>query len=293
MLYGYKEYRLSIGKSEKTVMPEVQMLQSLFAYLHTIYKRTIEPHEIRPQDIRNYLDDQRKLGLQDSTVNRKLVFIRNFFNYLWETNKIPIDFMPKFKYSDQLNLQSKEIHLDYERLLVKRTMFLTNSRYPLTAKLAFVFYLRGLRVKDLQELTVDHIKDNGNELVLTYETYKGLLATYHFTDTDEIAVLLAATERAVFRNVPYLLSSKVKGVYTQFQSSSMSDYIEVISEYLGHPFRSEEIRFAYVKYLYTIEKLTIEEIQGRMGITFETTTRILKEALERVKLVDYNVGSTS
>lgn len=289
MPYGYKEYRLKNGLSEKTVLPEVQMLRSMLVYINAIYKRDIEPHEIRPSDIRNYLDNQRNLGIQDSTVNRKLIFIRNFFNYLWEQNKITIDFMPKFKYADQLNLQSKNILVDYQSILNKREGFLKSSRFPITAKITFILYLRGIRIRDLLEVKVSDFTDHGDEMVLSFVTYKGLTATNTFSEKEEISVILEAIERAIFRGVPYILSSKVKGVFTQFQPASMSDYIELIADYLGHPFRSEEIRFAYVKHLYTVEKLTIEEIQERMGITFETTTRILKEALERVKAVDYNV----
>ncbi|MDX1806659.1 MAG: site-specific integrase [Paenisporosarcina sp.] len=291
--YGYSEYRLKNGISEKTVLPEAQMLKSMLIYVNSIYKRPVEPHEIRPSDIKSYLDDQRKQGIQDSTVRRKLIYIRNFFNYLWEINKIPIDFMPKLKYSKQLDLKSKDISLDYSKMLERQKDFLTSARYPLNAKIAYLFYMRGIRVRDLYELTVSDFNDLGNEIVLKFETYSGLMATYHFKEAEEINVILSAIERSIFRGVNYILSSKVKGVYTQFQPASMSDYIELIAAYLGHPFKSEQIRFAYVKHLYTVEKLSIEQIQERMGITFETTTRILKEALERVKVVDYTVKRTS
>lgn len=282
MPYGYEKYRLDKGISPNTVVHEVQLIRSLFAYLRNTYKKSVEPHEIRPIDIQNFLKQQRDAGLQDSTLNRKLIHIRTWFDYMWQIGKIPNDFMPKFKFNEKLDLTPHSIEVDYTDYLNKKEEVLDSSQLPLYAKVLFLLYLRGLRLRDMTAIEIDNFEDHGDDLLLTVEKKDGFVCQLSFSG-KEIPVLLEAIERAIFRNTPYLLSSKVKDEYTVFQLGSLSDYTQALSSFLGLPMRSGDLRFAYVYYLYSHEHKNLEEIQEILGVTIDSASRILKDSLVRLK----------
>jgi integrase/recombinase XerD len=282
MPYGYEKYRLDNGISPNTVVHEVQLVHSLLAFLARHYKRTVEPHEIRPSDIQNFLHEQREKGIKDSTLNRKIIFIRQWFDYMWRIGRIPVDFMPKFKYSEKLDLTPPDIHLDYSLLLDKKGAVLDTDQLSLNAKILYILYLRGLRLRDMAAINIGDFEDKGHKLTLSFEKKDGYMSRIDFTG-KEISVLLEGIERAVFRGTPYLLSSKVNNVYTMFQMGSLSDYTEALSSFTGVAMRSGDIRFAYVHYLYSEEQKNLEEIQEILGVSLDSASRILKDALQRLK----------
>lgn len=282
MPYGYEKYRLKNGISPNTVVHEVQLIHSLLAFLARSYKKSVEPHEIRPVDIQNFLHEQRATGIKDSTLNRKIIFIRQWFDYMWRIGRIPVDFMPKFKFSEKLDLTPPDIHLDYSQLLAKKNAVLDTDQLSLNAKILYILYLRGLRLRDMATIDIANFEDKGHKLTLSFEKKDGYMSRIDFTG-KEIAVLLEGIERAVFRGTPYLLSSKVNNEFTMFQMGSLSDYTEALSSFIGLPMRSGDIRFAYVHYLYSEEQKNLEEIQEILGVSLDSASRILKDSLQRLK----------
>ncbi|RNF41123.1 site-specific integrase [Planococcus salinus] len=282
MPYGYEKYRLKNGISPNTVVHEVQLIRSLFAFLRRTYDKKVEPHEIRPTDIQRFLQEQRDLGLKDSTLNRKLIYIRRWFDYMWQIGRIPVDFMPKFKFSEKLDLSVPDIEMDYEELLAKKDAVLEADQLALNAKILYLLYLRGLRLRDMATLDIHNFEDKGDALLLTVEKKDGFVCILEFTG-KEIPVMQEAIERAVFRGTSFLLSSKVKDEYTSFQMGSLSDYTEALSAFLGMPVRSGDIRFAYVHYLYAVQHKNLEEIQQILGVSIDSASRMLKDSLTRIK----------
>lgn len=282
MPYGYEKYRLKNGISPNTVIHEVQLIHALFAYLKKTYKKPVEPHEIRPSDIQKFLQQQHETGIKDSTLNRKLIHIRQWFDYMWQIGKIPVDFMPKFKLAQKLDLTPADIHINYEDLLAKKDAVLESNQLSLNAKILFLFYMRGLRLRDMAAIEVDDFADHKDAIALTFEKKDGYACQLEFTD-KEIPVLREAMERAVFRNTPFLLSSKNKDGYSVFKMGSLSDYTEALTDFVGTPIRSGDIRFAYVHYLYAVEHKNLEEIQGILGVSLDSASRMLKESLTRLK----------
>lgn len=282
MPYGYEKYRLDKGISPNTVIHEVQLIRALFAYLRKTYKKSVEPHEIRPADIQNFLQQQQETGIKDSTLNRKLSYIRQWFDYMWRIGRVPVDFMPKFELSHKLDLTPADIHLDYEALLAKKPAVLESDELSLTAKILFLLYMRGLRLRDMVAIEVENIEDKGDVLSLLVEKKDGYTCHLEFTG-KEIPVLREGINRAIFRGTPYLLSSKVKNDYTVFQLGSLSDYTEALTAFVGVPMRSGDIRFAYVHYLYSVEHKNLEDIQRILGVSLDSASRILKDSLVRLK----------
>ncbi len=290
MPYGYENYRLSKNISENTVVHEVRLIRSLLAFINAKYKRSIEPYEIRPIDIKEFLDAERATGLQDTTINRKLVYIRHWFDFMWRTNKIPIDFMPKLDYSKNLVMNNHTpITINYLTLLNKRHQFLRARKIQLHSKLLFIFFIRGLRIRDILRIELDDFEDRGNVLYLHLRRIGDEELLLKFDNDDEISTLLMAIERAMFSSSPYILYSRINEEYVPLRMGSLKDYHLALKHYFGIPIRSEELRFSYVHYLYRHENKSIEEIQQIMGLTLATTTRLLKESLERLDKVNYNV----
>lgn len=288
MPYGYEQYRLEKGISPKTVVIEVSLIRGFLSYVNETYKKTVAPHEIRPIDVRNFLDIQRSKTTTDATVNRKLVYLRKWFNYMWEQGKIPVDFMPKLKYQEKLNLKinPENITLNYSELLEKKS-HIYSSNIPFIAKLFFLFDLRGIRRRDAIKISIDDIEDNGEQMIVIINTGNNDQALFTVNEPCEISILLQAIEQATFRDTKYLFSKKEKDVYVPYSISSETYLNDAIAKVLGYPLKSELVRFAYVHYLYKFENKKIEEIQKLLGANIATTTSILKEALVRVKNIDY------
>lgn len=289
MPYGYEKYRLDKNISPNTLIHEIKLIRAFLAFVNSKYKKSVELHEIRPIDVREFLDGEREKGLMDSTVNRKLGYIRNWFDYLWETNQIIYDFMPKFKYSENLIIHSKaELHVNYAHLLNIKPLLLTDKSLMFVSKLLFIFYMRGIRLRDIVNLKIDDFEDKGDTIHLSFQTLAGTYFHIDFEEPEEVAILLAATERALFRNVPFLFSSRVKGEYGPFRLGSLKDYSNELAVYVGHPIRSEEIRMAMVHYLYRVEGKTVEDLQQLLGLTMTGASWLLKESLERSQVMNYN-----
>lgn len=282
MPYGYEKYRLDNGISPNTVIHEVQLIRALFAFLRKTYKKSVEPHEIRPSDIQQFLLEQKEAGIKDSTLNRKLIYIRRWFDYMWQIGKIPNDFMPKFKLNHKLDLKPHDIEVDYGHLLEKKPDVLRSAKLPLNAKLLYVFYLRGLRLRDMVTIDIDNFLNDADGLHLDVEKKDGYHCTLHFDEHEE-AVMEQGIERAKTRGTSFLLSSKVKDQFTNFQMGSLSDYTEALAEFVGAPMRSGDIRFAYVHHLYAVEHKNLEEIQEILGVSLESASRMLKDSLVRMK----------
>lgn len=282
MPYGYEKYRLKNGISPNTVIHEVQLIRALFAYLRKTYKKTVEPHEIRPSDIQKFLQEQHETGIKDSTLNRKLIHIRQWFDYMWQIGKIPVDFMPKFKLAQKLDLTPADIHINYEDLLEKKDAVLESSQLSLNAKILFLLYMRGLRLRDMVAIEIDDFADHGDVMALTFEKKDGYACQLEFTG-KEVPVLRDAVERAAMRSTPYLLSSKTKDGFSMFKMGSLSDYTEALTDFVGTPIRSGDIRFAYVHYLYAVQHKNLEEIQEVLGVSLDSASRMLKESLTRLK----------
>lgn len=288
MPYGYEKYRLENNISPNTTRTEVRVINELIAFVNFKYKKEIEPRDIKPIDIREFLLEQKKeRNLKDATLNRKIITIKNWYDFLWKINKVERDFMPKFSLPGKLDKTKENISIDYGYLLSNKREILQSNHIRLYAKMLFILYMRGFRVRDIVQITLNHIKDTGDRITIKIEKSNGCIQVAEFID-EEIGVILDCMERAVFRGTSYLLSSKVNDEYIPLQLGSFKDYINSLKDGLGVPFKSEQIRLAYVHYLYTKENLRAEELQEILGLSLPSVTLSIKEALERVQVIHYN-----
>lgn len=286
MLFGFEEYRLKHNIKPTTLKYEIIGINQLLAYLKSTYKKDIEPSEIKPADIHSYIKQELEKN-KISTVNRKIGHIKNWFDYLWKSGQISYDFMEKINFIKEDKV--KTIDVNYKYLLDKRKD-ISAANIPITAKLIYILYLKGLRPRDIYEITIDDFKDCRDTLELNIETISGYETHIVFNNRTEIGILLSGIERAVFRNVPYILSSKDKnGYYSKFNQDSISNYIEHIVNITSCSFSSGPIRHAYIKYLYSVEKKTVEEISKIVGTSISNVGLVLKKPIEYSNEELYNI----
>jgi|GEM_PF-1766139 len=288
-LKEYEEYRISRGISPETIKYEVKLINDFFNYVDKIYNKNVIEYEIKPDDIKGFLMKGKERGLKDETIAKMIYQLRQWFHFLWDTNKIGVDYMTKLKFPKKLHISKPKIDINYEYLLSKKGEILS-SRLSTYSKMIYLLYMRGLRVRDISSLTIDQLKDEENIITLTLDKDNGFVQETVFKG-EELPIVRTCISRAKERKVPFLLSSKVATVpnkYKPINFGSIKDMVAAISNVVGSPFRSEHIRLAYVHYLYKKEGKMIEEIANILGISLSSASRMIKESLERVKIVEYN-----
>lgn len=284
MLHGYEKYRKSKGISDSTLKIETSLLKGFIAFVNRHNDKTLEPFEIKPSDVRAYLECQ-QLNLEGSTVQRKISTIRQYYHYLWKTGKVPVDFMPKFTF-DVKSPEEKAIYF-YEAYLSQKLAVYRSTSVTLNDKVYFLFAMRGLKMKEIEKLQAEFIEDAGTFIKFTFKKSDNLTLKLTFDEPSEINVLLQAKERALFREHDYLVSSDKK-YGPDYIRGNMKDIQSRLNSVLPMRFRTEEVRLAYVYYLSTTKQKNFYEMTEVLGVSPESLTSTLKIALERYKHMDYN-----
>ncbi|RLQ84865.1 site-specific integrase [Planomicrobium sp. Y74] len=280
MLYGYEEYRLKAGISPGTLVTEVELLKSFVHFANIRNDKQLEPHEIRPADVRAFLDQEKGKGLKASTLKRKLSHIRQYFHYLWKVGKVPVDFMPKFEY--ELVVEKPVAKLLYGEFLDEKQKVLQHTGLMLNAKLYFLFAMKGFRMREIERLQSKHFRDLGDRVEMNFVTLEDVYWHLVFEDPLEVAVIVQAMERALFREHDYLVASDKK-YGADYVRNNMKDIYQGLTALLPKPFKTEEVRIAYIYDLYKVQGKSYDEMVELLGITPESLTSSLKRVFERYK----------
>lgn len=280
MLYGYEEYRLKAGISPGTLVTEVELLKSFVRFANIRNDKQLEPHEIRPADVRAFLDQEKGKGLKASTLKRKLSHIRQFFHYLWKVGKVPVDFMPKFEY--ELVVEKPVAKLLYAEFQGEKQKVLQHSGLMLNAKLYFLFAMKGFRMREIERLQSKHFRDLGDQVEMNFVTLEEVYWHLVFEDPMEVAVIVQAMERALFREHDYLVASDKK-YGADYVRNNMKDIYQGLTALLPKPFKTEEVRMAYIYDLYKVQGKSYDEMVELLGISPESLTSSLKRVFERYK----------
>ncbi|AQQ55342.1 site-specific integrase [Planococcus lenghuensis] len=286
MLKIYEKYRLDKGIHPNTLVLELDTLKHFLHFLNLQYGRKPEPFEIRPKDVRAYMEREMEKGLHGSTLNRKLTILRQFFHFLWETGKLPVDFMPKFQFD--VPVDEREATLLYETFLAEQPGLLRNDSLPVNYRLYFLFAMRGLKMRDIEQLRTVHLNDLSDRVELRYEMESGVIFRTVFQESEEVALLLQVIERALFREHDYIISSTKKHGPAYVKMNSQ-DLFGKLNSVLPQKFRTEEVRNAYIFHLYKKGEHTVEEMAAILGLTPAGFTRSLQTVLELYKNIDYTV----
>lgn len=280
VLHGYEDYRLKKGISPGTLVTEVELLKTFMAFVNVHNQKQLAPYEIKPSDVRAFMDQEKAKGLQASTLKRKLSQIRQYFHYLWKIGKVPVDFMPKFEY--ELMVPKAAATLYYAEFEVLKTKVLKDAGLLLNARLYFLFAMAGFRMKEIERLQSRHFTDLGDAVEMNFMTSQGILWQLEFTDPVEVALLSQALERAVFREHDYLVASDKK-FGADYVRANLKDIYSRLNGVLPKPFKTEEVRLAYIYSLYKEQGKSFDEMVDLLGVSPESLTSTLKLVFERYK----------
>lgn len=280
MLYGYEEYRLQEGISPGTLVTEVELLKSFVQFVNRRNDKQLEPYEIKPADVRAFLDQEKGKGLKASTLKRKLSHIRQYFHYLWKVGKVPVDFMPKFEY--ELVVEKQAAKLQYQEFVKVKRKILQHPTLLLNTKLYFLFAMAGFRMREIERIRSRHFIDLGDRIEMNFVTSQDIFWRLVFEDPTEVAVISQAMERAVFRDHDYLVASDRK-YGADYVRNNMKDIYGRLNILLPKPFKTEEVRMAYIYDLYKRQGKSFDEMVDLLGVTPESLTSMLKRVFERYK----------
>lgn len=280
MLYGYEEYRLKEGISPGTLLTEVALLKTFVQFVNVRNQKSLKPYEIKPSDVRAFLDQEKGKGLKASTVKRKLSQIRQYFHFLWKQGKVPVDFMPKFEY--ELELEKPVSTLMYKEFADMKKKVLKHPKLLLNDKLYFLFTMAGFRMKEMERLRSRHFEDLGDRVEMMFVTSHEIFWRLTFEDSAEVAVLVQAMERAVFRDHDYLIASDKK-YGAEYVSNNMKEIYGRLNAVLPKPFKTNEVRLAYIYELYKVQGKSFDEMVDLLGVLPESLSYTLKLVFERYK----------
>lgn len=188
--------------------------------------------------------------------------------------------MPKFEY--ELVVEKISATLQYQDFLSVKDKLLQDAGILLNARLYFLFAMAGFRMKEIERLRSRHFQDFGDVIEMNFITSQGILWQLEFTDPLEVAVLSQALERSVFREHDYLVASDKK-FGADYVRGNLKDIYGRLNVVLSKPFKTEELRLAYIYYLYKDVGKPFDEIADLLGVTPESLTFTLKLVFERYK----------
>lgn len=280
MLYGYEEYRLKEGISPVTLVTELKLLKVFVHFANLRNDKQLEPYEIKPADVRAFLDQEKNKGLKASTIKRKMYHIRQYFHYLWKVGKVPVDFMPKFEYA--LVVDKEPATLFYEDFAKEKKKVLQHSTLALNAKLYFLFAMAGFRMREIERIQSRHFRDLGDRVEMNFVTSQDVFWQLIFEGPAEVSVIVQAMERALFREHDYMVSSDKK-YGPDYVRNNMKDIYSGLSALLPKPFKTEEVRMAYIYNLYKVQESSFDEMVQLLGITPASLTSALRLVFDRYK----------
>ena len=280
MLAGYEAYRVEKGISSETLGIELELIKTFLQFVNQRYGKQVESHELRPADVRAFLDQEKAKGLKASTLRRKLSHLRQYFHYLWKVGKLPVDFMPKFEY--ELVVEKSTATLDYQEFVNAKARVLQHASLSLNAKLYFLFTMAGFRMKEIERIRSRHFRDLGDRMEMHFVTSQEVFWQLTFEEESELSVLAQAQERALFREHDYLVSSTNK-YGADYVRNNMKEIYNRLNAVLSTPFRTEEVRMAYIYHLYKVQEKPFDEMVELLGVTPESLTSTLKLVFERYK----------
>lgn len=296
MPYGYAEYLETEKKrSIHTIDEHVRQINYFFGFLNQKYKgKTREVYEITSADIKDYLDSKKAENYAPRTINKILAILKSFFDYLWRSNKIGRDPAVKMKY---LPLESKYSSLDYQTLLDILPKVLQGGSYTVKRQVIFLLALKGFRFADYHLLKSNVKLLDDQKVMITipnHDKNNELIHRIVILEGIEAEVFTVYYYKSLFNGSDYLFISKKwdKDTPTPIEPMSIYNSIHAITKDFNIGKVSlTDIRYAYVKYLYSNKNMTVKELANHFGISEKSASLLIarvkgkttKKVLNKVK----------
>lgn len=188
-----------------------KVLDQFFAFLNGYYQKSIEPFEISPRDIKNYLEYQLKENeKQITTVNKELAILKTFFHYLWEKDIVMVDPTVKIRRlkPDQ---EPNQIDVTYPEIQKTLKKVLENDNYTLVRKAVFILATKGLKTSEFRfkkdDVTIVNddwvnILTNNRSIDLKGEEAQYFLEYYNSILDNDTPYVFTTTKRTSKEKVP-------------------------------------------------------------------------------------------
>jgi site-specific recombinase XerD len=280
MPYGYIQYCVKKGYSNETIPTYEKVILLFFGFLNRRYFRKIELHEINPSDIKLFLKERANNGLQVNTLKRDLTILRQFFDYLWQTNQIPIDPIVKIRIKEKHKPRINEI--DYSLLLSLKEEIFSDKRYSPMIKCIFLLGLKGFKLHDFHFSKSD-VSELANGVEIT-TTNNGNIRRLVLTEIEE-EIFMQHFIDTQFIPSDYVFYSKrhFTDEYGPINNETLTLYLRYIKRDYNIPFplHLNSLRFAYIHHLHEVCHFEDEDIAQEFGLNNEAGKTLLELAIER------------
>jgi site-specific recombinase XerD len=285
MPYGFINHIENKGYSYETIRSYQKVVQQFFAYLTGVYKRHVEPYEINPSDIRNYLEEQKEKEKSISTINKELAILKTLFHYLWEVNKAPLD--PTVKLKRFKVEKAPRVEITYEVILSLLEKVLKNDSYSPMRKAIFLLACKGLKTTDFR-FKRDDVEDFLDQDLVTIQLKNRKIELKN----EEATCFMEYFFETALNDSDYVFTSKSQGEVGPIQVMTILNQLKVITnDYLpeGTPSLTLVlIRRAIAYHLYT-NKMSIQQLSKELGIEEVWASNYLKKI--EVSQKDLNLNS--
>jgi len=150
---NYRNYLLESGKSENTIYAYVT---DVSLYLKFLNRKKIDIYKSDNLTIMSYIQNLLNLGKSERSVNRIVISLRNFYNYLKKESLIRE--VPKIEYKSSKNIRKLPQILTIEE--VDRIIRIVEKDSPKGLRdnaLLELMYATGMKVSELISINVDDI----------------------------------------------------------------------------------------------------------------------------------------
>ncbi|RHW35974.1 integrase [Neobacillus notoginsengisoli] len=274
MPYGFIRHLEDKGYSEETILSYEKVTNNFINFIASVYPENKEPFHINPSDIKNYLDLQLKSDKSVGTVNKELAILKTFFNFLWETNKIPVDPIVKIK---RFKVQTfPEVDVSFEEINTILQKVLLNPEYTTLRKSIFILATKGLKTSDYRfkkDYVQDSIQDDRVKIKLRNRVIQ--------LEGKEASYFREYFYEAMFNDSDYVFTTRQRKqkINGPIQVMSILNHLRAISvDYLPEDTQQLtllSIRRSIAFKLYK-EKHSIQSIAKALGIEESTASNYLK-----------------
>jgi len=164
MIKKYLDYQLyTRGLSIETITRYRKTLNSFELYLQTIWKSTNDPVEINLNDIYDFIACLRKRGLQASTCNTVLIWLKSFFKYLRIIQELNVLHSKRIHFVKQPDKDIWFFNKDQKRLILDKVNSWLGKREITQLRNKLLTYMllnTWLRCSEIAKIKVKEIWEN-------------------------------------------------------------------------------------------------------------------------------------
>lgn len=196
-LEAFRDYLAEEEKSPATIAGYVA---DATHFIEHVKKKNVK--DVKRTDVNTYKDYLKKKGLKIQTINRKLVSVKQFIDFLNDRFELSISARVKQeKVQKQYSLKDEELlSQDEYRLLIKAT----DENNDIRAKAIFEsMCLSGMRVSEMLQLRTDHV-EKGSRIIEDIKGKGGKYRDIYISDK----LLTTLREYLKVRKQPYSSTTK-------------------------------------------------------------------------------------